>query len=53
MQHGCEFVNRKYSPHSKDGVVTNNTSESVNNIVKTIARYQELPTDTDVGYWFW
>jgi len=29
-------------------VVTNNTSESMNNILKSVANYKELPLDTVV-----
>jgi len=33
MQHGCDFITRKFAAF-KDGVVTNNTSESMNNILR-------------------
>ena len=47
MQHGCDFIARKFAAF-KDGVVTNNTSESMNNILKSVANFKELPLDTVV-----
>ena len=47
MQHGCDFITRKFAAF-KDRVVTNNTSESMNNILKSVANYKELPLDTVV-----
>jgi len=47
MQHDCDFITRKFAAF-KDGVVTNNTSESMNDILKSVANYKELPLDTVV-----
>ena len=44
LNHACRFVTMRFSAFEHK-VVTNNISESMNNIIKSVIEYKELPID--------
>ncbi|XP_078495172.1 uncharacterized protein LOC144749981 [Ciona intestinalis] len=44
LHHCCDFITRKF-PAFVQGAVTNNISESMNNVLKTSVSHKELPLD--------
>ena len=48
VQHSCKFVTSRFAVFKDEKVVSNNISESMNKLIKSITEHRQLPVDAIV-----